>query len=150
MSASAREPGSPGSTCKPKRSRRAFAGDVAMAGLRAELAEAEDGVPEPPAPNPRIFGAKGLIVIATAAAAGAVAYLLNSSPEPSASGRADVASTASGLPTTLGSTQEPATPTAPPVAEPTTPAPVSTLRSLFSQSDEASLRERARQPTIKA
>jgi len=151
MSAAAREPGSVVSTSKPKHPRRAFASDVAMAGLRTELAQAEDEVPEPTAPNPRIFGAKNLIVIATAAAAGILAYLLNFSREPSTSGRADLASATPGLPTPLDSAQEPATRVAPPtVAQPSVPAPVSPLRSLFSSSDEASLRERARQLTIKA
>src|SRR5262249_2370422 len=112
MSAAAREPGSVVSTSKPKHPQRAFAGDVAMAGLRTELAQAEDEVPT--APNPRIFGAKNLIVIATAAAAGILAYLLNSSREPSTSGRVDLASATPGLPTPLDSAQEPATRVAPP------------------------------------
>src|SRR5262245_59979271 len=48
---------------KHKRPPRAFAGDVAMAELRNDLAEASDDEPPDPAPEPvaRIFGAKGLI-----------------------------------------------------------------------------------------
>jgi hypothetical protein len=113
------------------------------------LAEAPDEVPEPPAPNPNTFGAKGLIV-ATAMAAGSIAYLANS-PGPSTPGRVDVASAARERPAPLDSAQAPATRVLPPpAAEPSAPAPVSTLRSLFSQSDETSLRERAQQLTIKA
>ena len=121
---------------KQKRPRQAFAGDVALAGLRDHLARVPDGVPEPPAPNSRrIFGATGLIVVATAAAAGTVAYLWSSAPGPNAPEQVDVASAAlEAVP--------------PPVIQPS--APVSALRSLFSQSDEASARERARQLTIKA
>jgi hypothetical protein len=123
-----------------------------MTGLRDELAQVVDGVPEPPVPNPRIFGAKGfLVVTAAAAAAGALAYVLSSAPKPSAPGRADVASAARDVPAPLDSTQKLATRVAPPpVAQPSVPAPVSALRSLLSQSDEASMRERARLLTIKA
>src|SRR5436309_12681151 len=81
--------------------RRAFAGDVAMAGMRVELAQMPDGVPEPPIPNSRTFGARGLIAVVTAAAAGAVAYLWSSAPEPNALGHLDVASAARELPTSL-------------------------------------------------
>src|SRR5438094_2443636 len=76
MSASAREPGEPFSVSeKQKRPRRAFAGDVAMAELRNDLAEAPDEMSElpDPAPMPAVgrLGAKGLIkrlmIVATAA-----------------------------------------------------------------------------------
>jgi hypothetical protein len=123
-----------------------------MAGLRAELAEAPDGVPEPQQmPDSRGFGAKGLIVVIIAAAAGIVAYLWSSAPQRNAPGDVDVASAARELPAPLASAQEPTTRVAPPpAAQPSVPAPVSALRSLFSQSDESSARERARQLTIKA
>jgi hypothetical protein len=131
-----------------KRPPRAFAGDVAMAELRNDLADVPDDMSEPPAPeppisNPWVLGAKGLIVVATATAAGVVAYLWSS---PNASDRIDVASAARELPASLDSGQQPR---AAPTAQPS-PAPVSALRSFFSQSDEASARERARQLTIKA
>src|SRR5436853_561563 len=132
---------------KQKRPRRAFAGDVAMAELRndlVEMSELPDQSPEPP--TSAVFGAKVLIVVATAAAAGAVAYLWSS---PNAD-RMDVASAARELPAPLEQPQLPATRVVPaPTAQPS-PAPVSALRSFFSQSNEASSRERARQLTIKA
>src|SRR5882757_6720079 len=70
-----------------KRPRQAFAGDVAMAELHMDLAETLDPMSELPGqapgpPNSRIFGAKGLIVVATAAAAGTLAYLWSSTPGP--------------------------------------------------------------------
>jgi hypothetical protein len=130
-----------------KRPRRAFAGDVAMAELRNDLVEMSElpgQAPEPP--KSAVYGAKVLIVVATAAAAGAVAYLWSS---PNAD-RMDVASAARELPAPLEQPQLPATRVVPaPTAQPS-PAPVSALRSFFSQSDEASSRERARQLTIKA
>ena len=135
---------------KLKRPRRAFAGDVAMAELRVDLAEASDDMSAPPDPalqlaNSRIFGAKGLIVVATAAVAGAVAYLWNS---PNAPDRVEVASAVGGAPASLD-VREPPVVSAPSVQP--SPPPVSALRwSLFSQSDEATARERARQLTIKA
>jgi hypothetical protein len=115
-----------------------------MAELRNDLAAVADDMSEPPAPKPPIsnswvLGSKGLIIVATAAAAGVVAYLWSS---PNASDRIDVASAARELPASLDSGQQPR-------AAPS-PAPVSALRSFFSQSDEASARERARQLTIKA
>ena len=132
---------------KQKRPRRAFAGDVAMAELRNDLVEMSElpgQSPEPP--NSAVFGAKVLIVVATAAAAGTVAYLWSS---PNAD-RMDVASAARELPAPLEQPQLPPTRVVPaPTAQPP-PAPVSALRSFFSQSDEASSRERARQMTIKA
>src|SRR5262245_31184319 len=56
---------------KHKRPPRAFAGDVAMAELRNDLADVPDDMSEPPAPGPPIsnrwlVGAKALIVVATA------------------------------------------------------------------------------------
>ena len=130
---------------KQKRPRRAFAGDVAMAELRndlVEMSELPDQAAEPP--KSAVYGAKVLIVVATAAAAGTVAYLWSS---PNAD-RMDVASAARELPAPLEQPQLPATRVVPvPTAQ---PAPVSALRSFFSQSDEASSRERARQLTIKA
>jgi hypothetical protein len=120
-----------------------------MAELRNDLAEAPDEMSAPPDPaapaNSRIFGTMGLIVVATAASTGIVAFLWSS---PNAPDRIDVASAARELPTSLDSGQQPAT-RAVPAAQPS-PAPVSALRSFFSQSDEASARERARQLTIKA
>lgn len=118
-----------------------------MAELRNDLAEAPDDEPLDPASDPaaRIFGAKGLIVVATAAAAGVVAYLWSS---PNASDRIDVASAARELPASLDSGQQPETRVVP-AAQPS-PASISALRSFFSQSDEANARERARQLTIKA
>ena len=131
-----------------RRPPRAFAGDVAMAELRNDLADVPDEMSEPPAPEPPISNSgllKGLIVVATAAAAGTVAYLWSS---PNAPDRMDVASAARELPASLDSGQQPATRDVPgPAAQ---PAPVSALRSFFSQSDEANARERARQLTIKA
>jgi hypothetical protein len=108
-----------------------------MAELRNDLAEAPDEMSELPEPEPAggKFGAKGLIIVATAAAAGIAGYLWNS---PNAPDRVDVASVA--LPALPDSGQ--------PAAQPP-PAPASALRSLFSPSDEASARERARQLTIK-
>jgi hypothetical protein len=110
-----------------------------------------DGTGEPPNPAPepvaRIFGAKGLIVVATAAAAGAVAYLWSS---PNTPDRVKVASAVGDLPASLDPTQLPATRVAPAPAAQPSPPPVSALRSFFSQPDEASSRERARQLTIKA
>jgi len=133
---------------KQQRQRRAFGGDVAMAELRKELAQVPDRVPEPPIPDSKGFGAKGLIV-ATAAAAGTAAYLWSSAPEPNASGQVDVASAARERPAPLDQAPQPATRVVPPpVAQPSVPAPVSALRSLFSSDESA--RERARQLTIKA
>jgi hypothetical protein len=93
-------------------------------------------------PKSAVFGAKVLIVVATAAAAGIVAYLWSS---PNAD-RMNVASAAGELPAPFEQPQLPGTRVVPaPTAQ-----PVSALRSFFSQSDEASSRERARQLTIKA
>jgi hypothetical protein len=118
-----------------------------MAELRNDLVEMSElpgQAPEPP--KSTAYGAKVLIVVATAAAAGAVAYLWSS---PNAD-RMDVASAARELPAPLEQPQLPAARVVPaPTAQPS-PAPVSALRSFFSQSDEASSRERARQLTIKA
>ena len=139
---------------KQKRPRRVFAGDVAMAELRMDLAETLDPMNELPgqAPNPpnsRIFGPKGLIVVATAAAAGTLAYLWSSAPGPNVSDRVDIAWAARERPESL-EPQLPATRVVPAPAAQPSPAPVSALRSFFLQSDEASARERARQLTIKA
>ncbi len=118
-----------------------------MAELRNDLVEMSElpgQAPEPP--NSAVFGAKVLIVVATAAAAGTVAYLWSS---PNAD-RMDVASAARELPAPIEQPQLPAARVVPaPTAQPS-PAPVSALRSFFLQSDEASSRERARQMTIKA
>src|SRR5262245_6424994 len=135
---------------KQKQPRQAVGGDIAMAGLRTVLAQVPDQVPEPPEPNSRSFGGTGLLVVVTAAVAGTVSYLWSSAPGPNAPERADVASAARELPAPLDSAQPEARVVPPPVTQPSVPAPVSALRSLFSQSDEASARERARQLTIKA
>jgi len=132
---------------KQKRPRRAFAGDVAMAELRNDLAEAPDEMSEPPVPAPKpaagIFGAKGVIVVATAAAASIIGYLWSS---PNAPDRVDVASAARERPAQLDQ-QPPTRVVQAPAAQPPS-APVAALRSFFS--DEATARERARQLTIKA
>jgi len=109
-----------------------------------EMSELSGQAPEPP--KLAVLGAKVLIVVATAAAAGTVAYLWSS---PNAD-RMDVASAARELPAPIEQPQLPAARVVPaPTAQPS-PAPVSALRSFFLQSDEASSRERARQMTIKA
>jgi TPR repeat protein len=108
------------------------------------MSELPDQAAEPP--KSAVFGAKVLIVVATAAAAGTVAYLWSS---PNAD-RMNVASAAGELPAPFEQPQLPGTRVVPaPTAQPS-PAPVSALRSFFSQSDEANSRERARQLTIKA
>src|SRR5439155_1035136 len=102
--------------------------------------------PSDPA-NSRIFGAKSLIVVATAAAAGTIAYLWSS---PNVPDRVDVASAVGELPAPPDLREQSAKRVVPAPAAQPSPAPVSALRSFFSQSDEASSRERARQLTIKA
>jgi hypothetical protein len=136
---------SPQPPWKQKQPRQALGGDIAMAGLRTVLAQAPDRVP-----HSRIFGGTGLLVVVTAAAAGTVSYFWSSAPGPNAPERTDVASAARELPAPLDSAQPVTRVVPPPVTQPSVPAPVSTLRSLFSQSDEASARERVRQLTIKA
>jgi len=139
---------SPQPPWKQKQPRQAVAGDVSMAGLRIALAQAPEQEPEPPALNSKIFG---LIVVATAAVSGTVAYLWSSAPAPNTPEHANVASAALEPPAPQDSAQPPATRVVPPpVTQPSAPAPISALRSLFSQSDEVSARERARQLTIKA
>ncbi len=140
---------------RQKRPRRVFAGDVAMAEWRMDLAETLDPMRElpgraPEPPNSRIFGAKGLIVVATAAAAGTLAYLWSSTPGPNVPDRVDIAWAARERPDSPKQPQLPATRVVPAPAAQASPAPVSALRSFFLQSDEASARERARQLTIKA
>jgi hypothetical protein len=91
--------------------------------------------------------ATGLIVIATAAVAGTVSYLWSSHQGSNSPDRANLVSVAPNP----GVPPEPARqPGARAVAESPSLAPDSARRSFVSQSDEALLRERARQLTIKA
>ena len=89
------------------------------------------------------------IVVATAAAAGTVAYLWSSHQGSNPPDRVDLVSTAAqpSVPPSPG--RQPVSATRA-VAESPAPPPDSVGRPLFSQSDETRLRERARQLTIKA
>jgi hypothetical protein len=89
------------------------------------------------------------IVVATAAAAGTVAYLWSSHQGTNPPDRVDLVSAAAqpSVPPSPG--RQPASGTGAVAESPTLP-PDSVGRPLFSQSDETRLRERARQLTIKA
>ena len=82
-----------------RKRKRAFAGDIAVAELGAQLARTPDRVPEPPLPEStiRVFGAKKrLISVIAVATAGAVGY---STPAgPPSSDLADLASTVGAAP----------------------------------------------------
>ena len=135
---------------KQKRPRQAFAGDVAIAKSRTDLVKVPGPMSEPPgqapqAPIARIFSA---IIVASVAVIGTVSYLSSPAPGPNVPDRIDIASAGGELPASLQ--RLPAKRVVPaPAAQPAL-APVSALRSFFSQSEEASSRERARQLTIKA
>jgi len=116
---------------------RASAGDTTSAGVRSGAQPADN------------WGryAMGLIVIATAAVAGTVSYLWSSHQGSNPPDRANLVSVAPNP----GVPPDPARqPGARAVAESPSLPPDSARRSFVSQSDEALLRERARQLTIKA
>jgi len=120
---------------KQKRPRRVFAGDVAMAELRMDLAETLDPMNQlpgqaPDPPNSRIFGPKGLVVVATAAAAGTLAYLWSSAPGPNVPDRVDIAWAARERPGSL-EPQLPATRVVPAPAAQPSPAPVSARAAII-------------------
>jgi hypothetical protein len=91
--------------------------------------------------------ATGLIVIVTAAAAGTVSYLWSSYPRSNPLDPADVVSAAPNPSVQLDPALQP---TARAAAKSPSLPPDSARRSVLSQSDEAGVRERARQLTIKA
>ena len=116
---------------------RESAGDTASAGVHSGAQPADN------------WGryAMGLIVIATAAVAGTVSYLWSSHQGSNPPDRANLVSVAPNP----GVPPDPARqPGARAVAESPSLPPDSARRSFVSQSDEALLRERARQLTIKA
>ena len=116
---------------------RESAGDTTSAGVRSGAQPADN------------WGryAMGLIVIATAAVAGTVSYLWSSHQGSNSPDRANLVSVAPNP----GVPPDPARqPGARAVAESPSLPPDSARRSFVSKSDEALLRERARQLTIKA
>ena len=116
---------------------RSSAGDTTSAGVRSG---------DQPADNWGRY-AMGLIVVATAAVAGTVSYLWSSHQGSNPPDRANLVSAAPNP----GVPPDPARqPGARAVAESPSLPPDSARRSFVSQSDEALLRERARQLTIKA
>jgi hypothetical protein len=90
------------------------------------------------------------IVVATAAAAGAVAYLWSSHQGTNPPDRVDLVSVAAQPSVPPSPDRQPASGTRVVTESPALPPPDPVERSLFSPSDETRLRERVRQLTIKA
>src|SRR5215813_10348 len=131
---------SPQLSWPPWQPQRASAGDTASVHSRARPAD-KWSRPADHSKHAQARYSTGLIVIVTAAAAGIVSYLWSSYPRTNPPDRADVVSTAP-----IPSVQ--LDPALPPAAR-AIPSD-SARRSVLSQSDEAGVRERARQLTIKA
>jgi hypothetical protein len=135
-----------------QRPQRAFTGDAAIAGVHpaAQPADKWDGpaTHTDNAQTPQMSGPMfAAIVVATAAAAGTVAYLWSSRPGSNPPYRADLVSAASNPSIPLDPARQQA---ARAVAQSPSLPPDSARRSAFSPSDEARAQERARQLTIKA
>ena len=125
---------------------RASAGDTTTAGVHSGAQPADQwGQPADHSKQAQARYATGFIVIATAAAAGTLSYLWSSHQGSNPSNRTDLVSAAPSVPPEA--TRQPG---ARAVAESPSLPPDSAQRSVFSPSDEARLRERARQLTIKA
>src|SRR5262245_3800031 len=124
----------------PWQPQRASAGDTASVHSRAQPAD-KWSRPADHSKHAQARYSTGLIVIVTAAAAGIVSYLWSSYPRTNPPDRADVVSTAPNPSVQLDP--------APQLAARAIPSD-SARRSVLSQWDEAGVRERARQLTIKA
>src|SRR5262249_33352048 len=124
---------------------RPFAGDTTTAGADSAAQPADTWAQPDDRPKQGRY-ATGLIVIATAAVAASVSYLWSSHQGSNSRAPADlVSSAAPSLP------PDPARqPGARAVAEAPSPPPESARRLALSPSEEARLRERAQQLTIKA
>lgn len=127
---------------------REFADDTTTAAEHSGDEPADKwGRPADHSANAQTRFATGLIVVATAAMAGTVAYLWSSHLGTNPPDRADLVSAALNPSVPPDPARQPG---ARAVAESPSLPPDSARRSLSSQSDEAGLRERARQLTIKA
>jgi hypothetical protein len=127
---------------------RAPAGDTTASGAPADAQLANEWV-QAADDSKQAQGryATALIVIATAAVAGTVSYLWSSHQGSTPADRADLVAAATNPDAQPDSARQPG---ARAVAESPSPPPDSARRSVFSPSDEARLRESARQLTVKA